>query len=72
VLTSLSARLLAAAAAAQTIDVNGCKVTAAEYRKLLDYFYYATANHTDEERKAVLYEHNAGNVLAVLQSMGLR
>jgi hypothetical protein len=63
---------LAAAAAAQTIDVNGCKVTAAEYRKLLDYFDYATANHTDEERKAVLYEHNAGNVLAVLQSMGLR
>lgn len=62
----------ATAAAAQTIDVNGCKVTAAEYRKLLDYFDYATANHTDEERKAVLYEHDAGNVLAVLQSMGLR
>ena len=63
---------LAAAAAAATIDVNGCKVTAAEYRKLLDYFDYATANHTDEERKAVLYEHNGGNVLAVLQLMGLR
>ena len=61
-----------ALAALQTIDVNGCKVTAAEYRKLLDYFDYATANHTDEEKKAVLYEHNAGNVLAVLQSMGLR
>ena len=66
------AAALAAASAAQTIDVNGCKVTAAEYRKLLDYFDYATANHTDEEKKAVLYEHNAGNVLAVLQSMGLR
>lgn len=63
---------LAAAAATQMIDVNGCKVTPAEYRKLLDYFDYATANHTDEERKAVLYEHNAGNVEAVLKQLGLR